>query len=544
MKKLVFNKEAREELFKGMSAVHDAVASTLGPGGKNVLIEVRGSRPHITKDGATVARHIDLKDPTQNQGAQLLKSISTRTASEVGDGTTTATIIGNYLMRNGLALVERGSSAVAIERGMLRAADKAKNIVKSIAQKIDAAQVSQVAKMSVNGNEEMASLVAQAFETGDAETSVIIDDNYIPKDEIEIINGWQWTRGYLSQHFVNQASKMRAVLENPIIFITDQELTTPGVVLPLLHLARGVNLDNMQQAVRPVQPILIIAKDVTGGALATLVENHVRGLVPVCVVRGPGYAKTMNDLMSDIAAYTGTKVHVMEDLNNIGKLKYENLGKTEKAVIESNKTSLLGGSQKNLEERLAKVRFLEEQAVTDYERKDLRDRISQLKGRIASIKVGAASEIEVVERKDRYEDAVYAVKAALKSGVVVGAGTIPHILSKSRTRNIFSNLSDDQKGENLFWEALGEPIKRLYENADRLSDVKALPDYNPSILVRGSLGLKSLRGFDLHKDEKKLVNLYATGIIEPADVIITAIEQAVSLAGTVLKTTAVVTWDD
>lgn len=554
-KKILSGPEARQAIFKGIEKVYKAVSSTLGPAGKNVLIEVRGRQwPHITKDGATVAKYIDLKDQYENQGAQLLKAISMKTATEVGDGTTTATILGHYLIKEALKLVETGASVVALEAGMKKAAEEVSNYINHIATKTEVKDILNIAKMSVNGDEKMAKFIAQAFETGDAEMAMVIEDNRHQYDEIEVVNGWQWNRGYFAANFVNEMSRMRAVMINPLIFMTDQELTNQSLMVPILNFARGVDQKESMRVGQEVpllkdgapvgaRPLIIVAKEVSPIVLSMLAQNQERGAVQVCPIRAPGYVGNMNDYLNDIKAFVGGKVFDAVTLNNLSQLSEADFGMAEKVIVEQSKTSIIGAkNEKGLEKRLEEVRCLEKQATAEYERKDLRQRISKLKGRIAVLKVGAPTEVEANEKKDRYEDSLYAVKAALKNGHVAGGGVLLKLLSQDNKGFIINTLEGDEElGRKLLIKSLAQPAQVLYQNADRIKDLENIFEPNKDLKLSHS---DKLKGYNLRTNKKELVELYKEGIIEPAEVLTTAISQAVSMAVTVLKTATLIVYDE
>lgn len=544
MKKILFDKKAREALFKGQEVVYKAVASTLGPSGKNVLIETKNRGPYVTKDGATVAKYIEVKDPFENQGVQLLQQISKKTATEVGDGTTTATIIGHHLIKNSLSLLDKSMSPVLLEKGMKDAAKQITEYLRKHSMSTQHHHILEIAKMSVNGDEKMAGFVAKAFETGDSETAVMIEDNHLAHDEIEIVNGWQWGRGYFSQVFVNESQRMRSVLHDPLVFITNQEISSPGVLIPILATAAGVDwhkqakrMDGASEA--SPRPLVIIAKDITGGALATLIQNQQQGGMAglICAVRAPGYAANMDEYLKDIQAFTGGKFWEASSLNAINKITIEDLGSSEKIVTEANKTSIIGcKNSTNLEDRLTRVRCLEKQVCAEYERKDLRQRISKLKGRIVQLKVGASTEVEANEKKDRYEDALYSVKSALESGHLPGGGSVSNYLGNHYSMKVAEGA--EGIGQKLLINALKEPSKVLFGNADRLKDLETMTAINKLHEI------SDLAGYDLQNPKSIACLLVHQGIIEPTEVIITAIQQAVSMAATVLKTATIIVWEE
>jgi chaperonin GroEL len=542
-KRIIFGSDARKKLFKGFELVYLAVSSTLGPCGRNALIET-GTGPYITKDGATVAKHINIADRQMEQGVNLLKAVSQNTAIEVGDGTTTATILAYEIMKNSLHLADKKHNIPDIVKGMQIAEKHIVSSVEGSALKIKPSQIKSIAKMSVNGDEHMASTIAQAFETADSEMSVIIEDNHLPKDDLDIVNGWQWGRGYFDNSFANNSDKMKSILLNPLIFITNEELSSPTMAASIITASMGISLTETENGkpkrISDPRPLLVIAKGVSGGALATFIGNHQQGTNQICCVEAPGYTATMNDFLQDISAFTGAKVNQGIDLNDVHKFKYKDFGECEKVITESNKCSIIGGSSKGLEEQLNKVREIHKMAGADWQRAVSEERISKLKGRIVVLKVGSNSEVENQERKDRYEDAIYAVRASLKSGYLPGGGVFTNSLSKGFIKNMKSTLPkycsrDTKLGYKIVVEALSKPLEKLLSNYGNKRLINKIPDHSKT---------KDLVGFDFQNSHPFLVNLVDNGIIEPSEVVASAVRQAVSIATTVIRTDTVMTHDD
>ncbi len=517
---LVFDEEARRALERGVNAVANAVKVTLGPRGRNVVLEKKFGNPTITKDGVTVAKEIELEDHLENIGAQLLKEVASKTNDVAGDGTTTATVLGQAIVREGLKNVAAGANPLALKRGIDQAVEAAVEKIKAMAISVeDRKAIEEVATISAN-DPEIGKLIADAMEKVGKEGIITVEESKGLETELEFVEGYQFDRGYISPYFITNPDAMEAVLENPYLLIVEKKVSNVRELLPVL-----------EQVAQTGKPLLIIAEDVEGEALATLVVNKLRGTLNVAAVKAPGFGDRRKEMLKDIAAVTGGQV-ISEELG----IKLENvtlsmLGQAERVKITKDETTIVGGKGKkeDIEGRIAQIKKELETTDSEYAKEKLQERLAKLSGGVAVIRVGAATETELKEKKHRFEDALNATRAAVEEGVVPGGG-ITYIRAISEVDKVIAKLDGDEAtGAKIVRRALEEPTRQIAENAG----------YEGSVVVNQILAEKKERvGFNAATGE--YVDMIEAGIIDPAKVTRSALQNAASIGSMVLTTEAVV----
>ena len=517
-KSIVFNERARRALERGINAAANTVKVTLGPRGRNVVLEKKFGAPTITNDGVTIARDIELEDPYENMGAQLLKEIATKTDDVAGDGTTTAIVLGQALVREGLKNVAAGANPMLIKRGIEMAVDKAVEEIKRLAKPVEGKnQIQQVASISAN-DPEIGKMVADAMDKVGKDGVITTEESKTLETTVEVVEGMQFDRGYLSAYFVTDPDTMEAVLEDPFILITDKKVSAVNDLLPVL-----------QKVAERGRPIVVIAEDVEGEALATLVLNKIRGTLQAAAVKAPGFGDRRKAMLEDIAILTGGQV-VSEDLG----IKLENVtvdmfGQAEKVVITKENTTIVRGrgDAEKIKARINVIKKQIEETTSDFDREKLQERLAKLAGGVAVIKVGAATEVELKEKKYRIEDALNATRAAVEEGIVPGGGTALVRVQKA-VQELKADNPDIQTGIQIVARALEEPVRQIAANAGLegsvvVERVKQLPDWE---------------GYDALANEYG--NLLERGIVDPAKVTRLALQNAASVAAMVLTTEALV----
>ncbi|HEY8495911.1 MAG TPA: chaperonin GroEL [Limnochordales bacterium] len=512
-KELAYREEARRKLECGVNIVADAVRVTLGPKGRNVVLEKKWGSPTITNDGVTIAREIELEDPFENMGAQLLKEVATKTNDVAGDGTTTATVLGQAMIREGLKNVAAGANPLLLKKGIDRAVAVAVQEIRKLAKPVETRDaIAQVASISA-ADTEIGELIAQAMEKVGKEGVISVEESKSMGTTLEVVEGMQFDRGYLSPYMVTDPERMEAVLENPFLLITDRKISSIHDIVPLL-----------EKIIQTGRPLVIIAEDVEGEALATLVVNKIRGVLQVAAVKAPGFGDRRKAMLGDIAVLTGGQV-ISEDLG----IKLENvtlsmLGQAGKVRITKEETTIVEGrgSKAEIEARIAQIRKQIEETDSDYDREKLQERLAKLAGGVAVIKVGAATETELKERKHRIEDALSATRAAVEEGIVPGGGTALILVQKALD-NIQAE-GDERTGVEIVRRALEEPLRQIAANAG----------FEGAVIVERVKQLPAGQGFDALNG--KFVDMVAAGIIDPAKVTRSALENAASIAGMVLTT--------
>ncbi len=516
-KMLKFNEEARRALERGVNKVADAVKVTLGPRGRNVVLDRKWGNPIITKDGVTVAKEIELSDPWENMGAQLCREVASKTNDVAGDGTTTATVLAQALVREGMRYVAAGGNPIALKRGIDLAVQKAVEAIKAHAVPIsDHSQVEYVATIAGN-DPEIGKIIAEAMDKVGKDGVITIEESKGTQTTLEVVEGMQFDRGYISPYFITDPERMEAVLENPLILIHEKKISSAQDLLPVL--------ERVAQARRA---LLIIAEDVDGDALATLVVNKLRGVLQVAAVKAPGFGERRKAMLEDIAILTGGRF-ISEDLGiKLENVTLDMLGQAKKVVVTKEDTTIIegAGSQEAVLGRINQIKRLIETTESSYDREKLQERLAKLSGGVAVIKVGAATETELKEKKHRFEDALSATRAAVEEGIVPGGGKI-FLLAQAALEGLGSD-EDERTGVKIVQRALEEPLRQIAENAG----------LEGSVIVEKVKTLGKEEGLDARTGE--FVNLMQAGIIDPAKVSRAALENAASIAGLVLTTEAMV----
>jgi chaperonin GroEL len=519
-KDINFNLEARDRLKKGVDALANAVKVTLGPKGRNVIIDKKFGSPSITKDGVTVAKEIELKDSIENMGAQMLKEVASKTADVAGDGTTTATVLAQSIVTSGLKNVAAGANPMDLKRGIDKAVEKVVEFLQKISKKVgdDNKKIEQVASISANNDAEIGKLIANAMEKVKKEGVITVEEAKGTETTVEIVEGMQFDRGYISPYFVTNADKMEAILERPNILIYDKKISNMKELLPIL-----------EKQVQTGNPLLIIAEDIDGEALATLVVNKIRGSLKVTAVKAPGFGDRRKAMLEDIAILTGGTLISEERGFKLENADMSYLGKAEKITIDKDNTTIVGGSGKksDIVARVNQIKAQIESTTSDYDREKLQERLAKLAGGVAVLYVGAPTEIEMKEKKDRVDDALHATRAAVEEGIVPGGG-IAYIRAINGLEKLTGLNEDENTGIAIVRRALEEPLRQIVANAG----------------VEGSIVVQKVRegkddyGYNARSD--KYENLYAAGVIDPTKVTRVALENAASIAGMLLTTECVV----
>ncbi len=517
-KEIKYGAKAREKMMKGVDILADAVKVTLGPKGRNVLIEKSWGSPKISKDGVTVAKEIDLKDRFENMGAQMVREVASKTSDVAGDGTTTATILGQAIYREGAKLVAAGGNPMSIKRGIEKAVDLVVEELKKISKPTkDKKDISQVGTISANNDRTIGDIIAEAMEKVGKEGVITVEEGKVMETTLKVVEGMQFDRGYLSPYFVTEPEKMEVHLEEPYILLHEKKISTMNDLLPIL-----------EQIARSGKPILIMAEDVEGEALATLVVNKLRGTLNCAAVKAPGFGDRRKAMLEDIAVLTGGRV-VSEDLGvKLENMTLEDLGTAKRITLDKDNTTIIdgGSDRKALEGRVKQIRVQIEETTSDYDREKLQERLAKLIGGVAVINVGAATEIEMKEKKDRVEDALNATRAAVEEGVVPGGG-----VAYMRAMKVLEKVQfpgEEQLGVNLIKRALEEPVRQIANNAG----------FEGSVVVQhvmegeGSFGFNAETG--IYED------LMKAGIVDPTKVTRFALQNAASVAGLLMTTEAMV----
>jgi chaperonin GroEL len=520
-KNVAFEREAREKVLEGVNIIADAVKVTLGPKGRNVLIQKSFGSPRSTKDGVTVAKEIELKDPQRNLGAQLIREVASKQNDHSGDGTTTATVLAQAIVNQGNKVITSGANPMDVKRGIDKAVAAVVEELKKNAKPIKAnAEIAQIGTISANGEKEIGDFIAQAMEKVGKEGVITVEENKSLETELEVVEGMQFDRGYLSPYFITDADKMQAVLESPYILLFEKKLSNLQSMLPVL-----------EAVVQSGKPLLIIAEDVEGEALATLVVNKLRGGLKIAAVKAPGFGDRRKAMLEDMAILTGGQM-VSEDLGiKLENVTLDMLGRAKKVVITKENTTIVDGAgdKKDIEARVGQIKAQIEETSSDYDKEKLQERLAKLAGGVAVLRVGGATEVEVKERKDRVDDAMHATRAAVEEGVVAGGGVA--LLYASRVLDSTKGANDDQQaGIEIVKKACQFPIRQIAENAGK----------EGSIIVGKLIESKDLnQGYDAQNDN--FTDMVKAGIIDPAKVVRTALQDAASVSGLLLTTEATIT---
>jgi chaperonin GroEL len=517
-KQLAFNEEARRALERGVDKVADAVGVTLGPKGRNVVIEKKWGAPTITKDGVTVAKEVELEDRYENMGAQLCKEVASKTNDDTGDGTTTATVLAQAIVHAGLRNVAAGANPMLIKRGIERAVTAMVEKIRDMSERLESSEdIANVAGIAGNDHE-IGQVIADAMDKVGKDGVITVEESKVGRTEVEVVEGMQFDKGYVSPYFVTDGESMRAILERPFILIYEKKISSAADIVPVL--------EKIAQAGRP---LIIIAEDVEAEALATLVVNKMRGTLQVCAVKAPGFGDRRKRNCEDIAVLTGGQF-ISEDLGvKLDSIQLEDLGTAERVVIGKDDTTIVegGGSQEEIGARISQIRKEIETTDSNYDREKLEERLAKLAGGVAVIKVGAATDTELKEIKHRYEDALSSARSALEEGIVPGGGTA--LLRAAMSLDLTAEVEDEMTGINIIKKAAQEPMRRIAANAG----------YEGSVVAEKILSHKSNKyGFDAYSEE--YCDLVKAGIIDPVKVVRSALENAASIGSLLLTTEALV----
>lgn len=519
-KQLFFNTEARNKMKKGVDVLADAVKVTLGPKGRNVVIEKKFGAPGVTKDGVSVAKEIELEDAIENLGAQMVKEVASKTADIAGDGTTTATVLAQSIINEGLKNVAAGANPMDLKRGIDKAVGTVVENLKTQSQKVgnDNSKIEQVATISANNDSTIGKLIAEAMAKVGNEGVITVEEAKGTDTTVEVVEGMQFDRGYLSPYFVTNTEKMQAELQNPYILIYDKKISTLKDILPIL-----------ESTVQTGRPLLIIAEDVDGEALATLVVNKLRGSLKIAAVKAPGFGDRRKEMLQDIAVLTGGTVISEEQGYKLENASMEYLGQAESITIDKDNTTVVGGkgSKEGITGRVNQIKSQIESTTSDYDREKLQERLAKLSGGVAVLYVGAASEVEMKEKKDRVDDALHATRAAVEEGIVAGGG-VAYIRAIESIANLTGDNGDENTGIQIVRRALEAPLRTIVENAG----------IEGSIVVQKVREGKADFGFNARTEQYE--NLLKAGVIDPAKVSRVALENAASIASMLLTTECVV----
>ena len=519
-KEVKFAQDARERMLHGIDILANAVRVTLGPKGRNVVLEKSFGAPRITKDGVTVAKEIELEDKFENMGAQMVREVASKTSDSAGDGTTTATLLAHAIVREGAKSVAAGSNPMDLKRGIDLAVGAVVNELKAKAKKVTSnEEIAQVGTISANGDSEIGRFIAEAMKKVGNDGVITVEEAKALDTELEVVEGMQFDRGYISPYFITDADKMRVEIENPYILINEKKLSNLQTILPLL-----------EAVVQSGKPLLVIAEDVEGEALATLVVNKLRGGLKVAAVKAPGFGDRRKAMLQDIAVLTGGQV-ISEDLGiKLENVTLDMLGHAKKVVITKDDTTIVDGAGKkaDIEARVAQIKQQIEDTTSDYDREKLQERLAKLSGGVAVIKVGGATEVEVKEKKDRVDDALNATRAAVEEGILPGGGVA--LIRSQKVLDQVKTANEDQKvGVNIVRRAVQAPARQIAENSGE-----------DGAVVVGKIVDKDDYAFGFNAATGEYGNLVKQGVIDPAKVVRTALQDAASVAGLLITTEAMV----
>jgi chaperonin GroEL len=519
-KQIVYGEESRQAILRGVNALADAVKVTLGPKGRNVVIDKKFGSPTITKDGVTVAKEIDLKNPLENMGAQMVREVASKTSDTAGDGTTTATVLAQAIFREGIKMVVAGANPMELKRGIEKAVEAITGELKKLSKEVgkDSKAVAQVGTISANNDDTIGTIIAEAMDKVGRDGVITVEEARSMETSLEVVEGMQFDRGYLSPYFVTDPERMECVLENPVILIHEKKISAMKDMLPLL-----------EQVARGGRPLVIIAEDVDGEALATLVVNKLRGTLQVAAVKAPGFGDRRKAMLEDIAILTGGRA-ITEDLGiKLENIKMEDLGKAKKITIDKDNTTIVEGAgvQSGIEGRVKQIRTQIDDTTSDYDREKLQERLAKLVGGVAVIKVGAATETEMKEKKARVEDAMHATKAAVEEGIVPGGGVA--LLRASKALDTLKLDHDQKVGADIVRRAIEAPLRWIAQNAG----------------VEGSIVVQRVKeskdaAFGYNAATDVYEDLVKAGVIDPTKVVRSALQNASSIASLLLTTEAMV----
>ena len=517
-KQIVTGEASRQAILRGVNALADAVKITLGPKGRNAVIEKKFGAPIITKDGVTVAKEIELRDPLENMGAQMVREVASKTSDVAGDGTTTATVLAQAIFREGVKTVAAGASPTALKRGIDKAVEVAIEEIKKLHKDVKGDMIAQVGTISANNDKQIGGIIAEAMKKVGKDGVITVEESRTMETTLEVVEGMQFDRGYLSPYFITDPERMECIMENALILIHEKKISSMKDLLPLL-----------EQIAKLGKPLIIVAEDVEGEALATLVVNKLRGTLQCAAVKAPGFGDRRKAMLEDIAVLTGGKA-ITEDLGiKIENVKIEDLGKAKKVTIDKDNTTIVEGSGKpsEIEGRVKQIRQQVEMTTSDYDREKLQERLAKLVGGVAVIKVGAATETELKEKKARVEDAMHATRAAVEEGIVPGGGAA--LLRALPALDKIKAEGDEQVGIGIVKRALEEPARQIALNAG----------FEGAVVI-GKIRDSKDDHFGFNADTSEYVDLVKAGVIDPAKVTRLALQNAASIAGLMLTTEALV----
>ncbi len=520
-KQLLFSEQARQEILRGVETLAKAVKVTLGPRGRNVVLDKKWGSPTVTKDGVSVAKEIELENPYENMGAQMVREVASKTSDVAGDGTTTATVLAEAIFKEGLKSVTAGSSPMNIKRGIDKAVTAVVEELKKLSKPVkDNKEIAQVATISANGDTEIGNIIADCMDKVGKDGTITVEEAKSIETTRDIVEGMQFDKGYISPYFVTEKENMEAVLEDAYILLYDKKLSNMKDLLPIL-----------EKIAQRAKPMVIVSEDVEGEALATLVVNKLRGTLNVCAVKAPGFGDRRKAMMEDIAVLTGGKV-ITEDLGiKLENAKIEDLGRAKRIVVDKENTTIVEGAGKkaDIQGRIAQIKKEIDETTSDYDREKLQERLAKLAGGVAVINVGAATETEMKEKKARVEDALHATRAAVEEGIVPGGG-VAYIRAQKVLDTLATELEGDQKiGVNIIKRALEQPLRTLCENAG----------LEGSVVVEHVKKEKKTTGFNV--DTEQYVDMFEAGVIDPTKVTRSALQNAASVASLLLTTEALIT---
>src|SRR6202171_1166041 len=517
-KQIVYSENSRQAILRGVNQLADAVKVTLGPKGRNVVLEKKFGGPTITKDGVTVAKEVELKDPLENMGAQMVSEVAAKTSDVAGDGTTTATILAQCIFREGVKSVAAGANPMALKRGIEKAVEIVVEAVKKSSKPVSGDMIAQVGTISANGDETIGNTIAEAMKKVGKDGVITVEESRTMSTELQTVDGMQFDRGYLSPYFISDPERMECVLEEPYILIHEKKISNMKDLLPVL-----------EQIARSGKPLLVIAEEVEGEALATLVVNKLRGTLNACAVKAPGFGDRRKAMLEDIGVLTGGQTIMEETGIKLEGVRLEDLGRAQRVTVDKDTTTIVDGkgAAKSIEGRIKQLRGQIEETTSDYDREKLQERLAKLAGGVAIVRVGAATETEMKEKKARVEDALHATRAAVEEGIVVGGG-VALLRCREAVAKIKGDNHDQDCGIKIVWRALEEPLRMIVDNAGE----------EPSVVLNkvsegdGNFGYNALTG-----EYGDLVNM---GVLDPTKVTRYALQNAASVAGLILATAAMI----
>jgi chaperonin GroEL len=517
-KQIVYSENSRHAILRGVNQLADAVKVTLGPKGRNVVLEKKFGGPTITKDGVTVAKEIELKDPLENMGAQMVREVASKTSDVAGDGTTTATILAQSIFREGVKAVAAGANPMALKRGIERAVETVVEEIKKLSKPVSGEMIAQVGTISANGDSTIGNIIADAMKKVGKDGVITVEEAKTMHTELQTVDGMQFDRGYLSPYFISDPDRMECVLEEPYILIHEKKISAMKDLLPLL-----------EQIARSGRPLLVIAEEVEGEALATLVVNKLRGTLNCCAVKAPGFGDRRKAMLEDIGILTGGKAIMEETGIKLEGVRLDDLGRAKRVTVDKDNTTIVdgAGTQKNIEGRIKQLRAQIEETTSDYDREKLQERLAKLAGGVAVIKVGAATETEMKEKKARVEDAMHATRAAVEEGIVPGGGVA--LLRASKALADVKLSGDEHIGLDIVRRACEEPARQIAGNAGHEGAI---------VVEKIRSNTNANHGFNA--DSGAYEDLVTTGVIDPTKVARTALQNAASISALMLTTEAMV----